>query len=183
MAGEPEDPIVILAVDPGPIPGLAMLSYSGPEPLYAQALQCSANWLVELLDAEISQVRSWGRPVILSVEKYSLARRGRLASPGANDKTAAMAGHLIEHYGYLARKLAGKVHGQRLESASLRVVSHSASEVSAWASEKRLRAAGLWDITTGSAHARSAARHALYAACKDGGQPDPLSRKATTPTT
>ena len=55
-----------------------------------------------------------------------------------------------------------------------------AANVKSWVQARdwaRLKAAGLWDITAGQPHARSAAWHCLYAAVHDGGLPDPLSRR------
>ncbi len=57
-------------------------------------------------------------------------------------------------------------------------VRHS-SAVFPWATDKRLRAAGLYEATTGLVHARAASRHALFAAVHDGGLPDPLSRRTS----
>jgi hypothetical protein len=53
-----------------------------------------------------------------------------------------------------------------------------AAHVKPWATDERLEAAGLLEATKGMRHARDAARHALFAACKDGGIPDPLSKRS-----
>jgi hypothetical protein len=53
-----------------------------------------------------------------------------------------------------------------------------AALVKPWATDRRLRAAGLLALTTGKGHARDACRHALYCAVCDCGYPDPLSRTA-----
>jgi hypothetical protein len=50
--------------------------------------------------------------------------------------------------------------------------------VKPWATDTRLAAAGLMEPTTGMRHARDAARHALFAAVKTYGLPDPLSARA-----
>ncbi len=55
-------------------------------------------------------------------------------------------------------------------------VRHS-SQVFPWASDARLRKAGLYETTTALPHARAASRHALYVACRDGGLPDPLGKR------
>jgi hypothetical protein len=54
----------------------------------------------------------------------------------------------------------------------------SAADVKPWATDTRLQAAGLLDLTKGMRHARDAARHALFCAVCDFGLTDPLSRKA-----
>lgn len=53
----------------------------------------------------------------------------------------------------------------------------TAAQVKPWATDERLKAAGLLDITNGMRHARDAARHALFAAVKHCKLPDPLSLK------
>lgn len=52
----------------------------------------------------------------------------------------------------------------------------SAAEVKPWATDARLKAAGLLTLCTGMPHAADAARHMLYCATKDCGMPDPLSK-------
>jgi hypothetical protein len=62
-------------------------------------------------------------------------------------------------------------------AAGITAVTRAPSLVKPWATDKRLSAAGLWEVTNGMPdHARDAARHCLYAACKDAGMRDPLSR-------
>lgn len=54
-----------------------------------------------------------------------------------------------------------------------------AGVVKPWATDKRLEACGLLARTRGMPHARDAARHALFSACRDVGLPDPLGRKGS----
>jgi hypothetical protein len=49
--------------------------------------------------------------------------------------------------------------------------------------DKRLHAAGLFEVTAGQPHARDGGRPALYAAVHDAGLPDPLSQQRGAPTT
>jgi hypothetical protein len=56
-------------------------------------------------------------------------------------------------------------------------VTRTAALVKPWATDKRLVAAGLLDITRGLPHARDGARHALFSAHHDSGAPDPLSSR------
>ena len=73
----------------------------------------------------------------------------------------------------LAAALAGLI-----ERRGRRVVQRAAAEVKPWATDARLDAAGLLDVTKGMPHARDACRHALFAGVRDGRMPDPLSSQA-----
>lgn len=112
---------------------------------------------------------------------------------------------LLEH-GYLiqAAGLEGFVTGQRsirlkgasstaivgqlsdmtamIRQAGIPVTARAAADVKKWATDDRLKAAGLLDATSGMPkHARDGARHALFCACKDLGFRDPLSRGRARP--
>jgi hypothetical protein len=62
-------------------------------------------------------------------------------------------------------------------SARAMVTTARAADVKPWATDLRLDTAGLLEPTKGMRHARDGARHALYAACKLGILPDPLSMR------
>jgi hypothetical protein len=64
-----------------------------------------------------------------------------------------------------------------LGDLGVHVFTRNASIVKNWATDKRLEAAGFLDPTKRMAHARDAARHALYAAVRCGYTTDPLSMK------
>jgi hypothetical protein len=53
----------------------------------------------------------------------------------------------------------------------------TASEVKTWATDVRLKASALYDMTVKSIDARDAARIALFCAVADAGLPDPLSKR------
>jgi len=154
-------PRVCLGIDPGPIPGMCVLTYSDDGILVnARALQCSANWIDTLIEDELC--RDPEEKILLSVERYVPRRgRGKQLAAGANQQTQEMAAGLVARY---ARR------------DGVTVVSYTPAQVMPWATEQKLRKVGLWDSTTGCAHARAAAKHALYCACKDGGMPNPLSK-------
>src|SRR5690606_15573006 len=96
---------------------------------------------------------------ILAVEKFVVGRRA------ARSATAKA--------GEITRNLIGELQALD-EAAHLR----PATQVKAWATDKRLEAAGLLDKTKGMPHARDAARRELYAAVHGGGWRAPLSKKA-----
>jgi hypothetical protein len=108
-------------------------------------------------------------PIVVAIEKFVVRRRAAASSTAAAGATT--------------RDLVGQLEATALDvrrrTAEVRVVLRSAAEVKPWATDTRLEAAGLLSACTGMRHARDAARHALFAAVKDAGAPDPLSRKAS----
>lgn len=164
-------PVVrVVGVDPGPVPGVVVLASSGD----ASVFQCDAGsvlWLVHRallvppvgpdLVADLVNGRITSERVILAVERFVVGpRSARLSTPRAAAQTRDMIGAL----GALGEQLTG-----------VSVVYRCAAEVMPWASDKRLVAAGLFELTAGMPHARAAARHALFTAVRDGNLPDPLS--------
>jgi hypothetical protein len=57
------------------------------------------------------------------------------------------------------------------------VTARFAQKVKNWATDKRLREAGLYDITAGGTHSRDGMRHSLMEAVEKCGYPDPLSKR------
>lgn len=155
--------VLIVGVDPGPIPGVVALGLDDGENLVDPSVfQCdpaSALWVVT--ETLASQVIGWDLK-LLAVERFVVGpRASRSSTAGA---------------GALTRNLIGNLQGIG-ELAGARVVLRSASEVKPWATDTRLDAFGLLAGTKGMPHARDGARHALFAAVRDGGLADPLSRR------
>lgn len=148
---------IVIGVDPGPMPGIVVLEIGADRRLLnADVVQCTAGVLYDVLhglDANLARV--------IAIERFVV--RGR-ATPDQSLTRDQVANLSLHHEG--------------------RAVLRSASEVKPWASDRRLQAAvvrgdtNLFLRTAGMRHARDAARHALFAAVKDGALPDPLSRKA-----
>lgn len=154
---------LVVGVDPGPIPGIVVLCV-GSVPVSPSIFQCdagSAPWLVrETLESRLP----WDRR-ILAIERFVVGpRASRSSTPKA---------------GQLTRDMVGALTALGADLPGVRVVQRSASEVMPWATDVRLDRAGLLEATKGMQHARAAARHALFAAVRDGGAPDPLSKTAT----
>lgn len=151
---------VYIGVDPGPIPGVAVIVAWENGAAGTDALQCSHGLLLTVVRGLITH-RQPDLPMTLAVEKFVVGRSSmRSAAAGA-----------------ITRDLVGQL--QTLADDEVRYVERSASQVKPWATDDRLAWAGLLEPTKGMRHSRDAARHALYAAVKDGGLPDPLlSRKA-----
>jgi len=160
--------LVVLGVDPGPIPGMAVLEFgiddSGVYRLIeANALQVSHGLAAEVATELIAQHTRGARPPELrvAVERFVVGTRSaRSGTAKAGEQTRDLVGEL--------RHVA--------DVSGCWYVARSASEVKPWATDERLTAAGLTACTHQMRHARDAARHALFAAVKDGRVPDPLSK-------
>lgn len=151
----------VVAVDPGPVPGVAMLTNDGGR-LATSVFQCdpdSVLWLVRhLITAGPIAARR-----VIAVERFVVGMRAaNSAHASAGVVTRDMIGALTE----LGRSL-----------ARVSVVRRCAAEVMPWSTDKRLKAVGLYDVTKAMPHARAASRHALFAAVRDGNFSDPLSTK------
>lgn len=149
----------VIGIDPGPIPGIVRLhllrEVERTRLIGAEALQVTPGVLVPTLDA-----LSDGIVARLALERYVVGRRaGRSSTPAAGAAT---------------RDMVGAVTAWAAERR-VPLVARSAADVKPWAVDKRLLAAGLLDATAGMRHARDAGRHALFAAVRDCGLPDPLS--------
>jgi hypothetical protein len=158
---------LVVAVDPGPIPGVAVLCVINgvltPSPAVFQCGARSVAWLVDQMfsDEPLYEQR------ILVIERFVVGpRAARSSTPKAGQLTRDMVGELT-------------ALGTQL---GVRVVQRSASEVMPWATDARLDRAGLLAVTKGMQHARAAARHALFCAVRDCGASDPLSSRSPTAT-
>lgn len=154
--------VFVIGVDPGPTTGVAALHISDgrlfPGPHVVQCDHQTAPLVVQALLRSCNNARG-----VLAIERFVV--RGR-AARSAN----AAAGEIT-------RNLIGVMQAQApTPSLDIRVVQRAAGEVKPWATDARLTAAGLLAPTKGMSHARDAARHALFAAVRDAGLPDPLSR-------
>lgn len=146
----------VLGIDPGPTTGLFLLELNGGVLWSVNAAQCTYGMAGTVIDA-IVQDRT---DTLLAVERFVVGRKSMRAGK-SGEITRDLIGALRDTYG-------------------TSVVLQTAAEAKAWGTDKRLDAAGLLTSVTGMRHAKDAARHALYAAVKHCGYPDPLSRKART---
>jgi hypothetical protein len=152
-----------LGIDPGPTTGI-VLWVPGLAPMVAQCNVPAVGLVVlGLFEAQDAAPGGLFSVVYGQVERF--VTRAVSAKAGRN--------------GDITRKLIQQVTELTREHPS--VVSwreRSASEVKPWAMDERLDAAGLLAPTKGMPHARDAARHALFTAVRDGGVPDPLSKRS-----
>lgn len=153
--------ICAIGIDPGLTTGLAVVSCEHAQWVHPAAVQCDAGTAPALADWLFSLHAGTGVRCCGQIEEF---RAGR--GPGSRGRQAAVTRTLV----MALTAIAGQ-HG-------ILLAVRPAAIAKPWGTDKRLAAAGLLDVSAGLPHARDALRHALYAACHDGGAPDPLSRQA-----
>ena len=137
-----------IGVDPGPTPGIVVLGIEDGQLVDVGVMQCSESLLYTLVHTFNPY-----KDALIAVERFVVRGRANAAQSLTRDQVANLR----------------RIHP--------RVVQRSASEVKPWATDARLEAAGLLGQLKGMRHAKDAARHALFAAVKDGGLADPLSKE------
>lgn len=152
----------IIGIDPGPIVGVCLLRLpppaGRPNAWHAEIAQITPSGLWALLAGWQEAYRI----TALAAESFAVGPlAARVSTPGASTTTRDVLGGLV-----LA------------VPREVRRVQRRAVDVKPWATNVRLTAAGLMRPTEGMRHARDAARHALYCACRDYGARDPLSKRA-----
>lgn len=156
--------IRILGVDPGGTTGLSVLEHLhlfDQPPWHIEPSEVLGPTVVPL----ITSMLRLQPPTIVACERFVVSRRaGRSRTAGA---------------GETARNIIGAVLAA-CEEQDIPVARYTASQVKAWATDRRLEVAGLIKPTRGLGHARDATRHALYTAVHRCGLPDPLSTKERT---
>jgi hypothetical protein len=153
----------IVGIDPGPVVGIVRLFIGGrpDEPVKLIRVDALQSTLGSVL-MDIIGVLAQG-DTVLALEQFVVGTRAARSSTPAGGAAARKATDLVRNWA---------------EVRGLTCVLRSAAEVKPWATDARLAAAGLMEPTTGMRHARDAARHALFAAVKTYGLPDPLSTRA-----
>lgn len=154
----------IIGIDPGPITGVALLLINNdlPRLIGRSALQTTPDLLSAVLTGLCHRMPE--RLTAVAIERFVVgSRAGRSSTANA---------------GEMARDVVALVADLTLTLGPYPVYQRSAAEVKPWATDDRLTAAGITEVTTGMRHARDAGRHALFCACRDFGLPDPLSKKA-----
>lgn len=152
--------VCALGIDPGPVPGmfLAIWEPGKREAVMTRAFQCDAagaGGLLSMILAVYGEMITCGQ-----VEEFRT-----LHGAGTRGAHASVTRQQVITLSALAAERGVIIH-----------VRHS-SAVFPWATDKRLKAAGLYEATTALKDARAASRHALFVAVHDGGLPDPLSSR------
>jgi hypothetical protein len=155
--------IHVLGVDPGPTTGIVALTWYPPaqtRPPYTRAYQASADAAPALLEWILATHTSGGTWTSGGIEAYVRGTRSSRTKK-AGDSSVTIR---------LVHTLSGIALDHGLDLAV-----RSASLVKTWASEKRMKEAGLKDLIPAKMlDAWSAGQHGLFSACSDSGIPDPL---------
>jgi len=150
----------VIGIDPGGTTGVAVVSYvNNGDGSGGFVLSWAGQLTREEALPRIGDMITKFQPDAVAVEGFIVSNRSaRSRSAGA---------------GEFARELIGAViYGPGARHA---VLTHTASQVKRWATDKRLDAAGLLAQLKGQQHARDAARHALITLVERDWAPDPLS--------
>jgi len=151
----------VIGIDPGPVVGFACLWVEGRTLHRAEVAQCTDYVVLRVLGG------LWmPRTTILVAERF-------VVGPRAARSNAPQAGRAARNQLAMIARWA--------HERDTPYVERNAAEVKPWATDARLEVAGLLAPTKGMRHARDAARHALFAAVKDCGLPDPLSTRGGAP--
>lgn len=146
-----------MGIDPGPSTGIAVFN-----PDHAGSVQ--GMWSVFQVDGQtafwlIAEICTAWQPRIIAVEEFEVRGNG-----GTTGKDAELTRHLA-HYAQDQARIQQPPALVRMRKPAL---------VKPWATDKRLTKTG-FPLGTKFKDARDAGRHALYAAVRDGREPDPLS--------
>jgi hypothetical protein len=148
---------LVLGIDPGGTTGLAAVEHT-PEHGYRLLAHLGVPYLpIEVVAHLESWAGEFGTDVWwIAAERFVVSRRaGRSSTAAAGERARATLG--------------------ALEAAFPgRVKLRNAAAAKGWATDARLKAAGLWPAQ-GRPHTTDAARHALYFHVVNLGNPDPLS--------
>jgi hypothetical protein len=170
----PEQRKIVIGVDPGETTGIVRLEYqrywyptrNTPDVMWTRTgepmtIQCNHQSVPEIL-AWLTAIGD----ILISHERFVVGlRASRSKKASASQITRDINGHI------------NALHKTDAPNRRIRVVEHTAAEAKPWATDERLKAAGI-DLAPEMRHARDGGRQALFAACKDLGATDPLSKRA-----
>jgi hypothetical protein len=151
--------LYIIGIDPGPATGIAVAFWDDESWLSPGAYQCDASSAPALLD----WLAARKRPMMLVRAAIEEFRPGTGA--GARGPHASVTRSKVDELSDV------------LENRNIRVRCRAATMVKPWATDERLKRAGLMEICRGQGHAADAMRHLLFCAVHDCGVPDPLIRR------
>lgn len=139
----------VLAADPGVTCGFCLLAPGAPPLAYSCCHHAAYGLAVFLIESGGGPART-----VAAGEEFREGRGAGARRPGAA-VTRQVIADLDDLLGWHWRP---------------------AATVKPWATDKRLIAAGLYDLTAKMTDGRDAARHAVFCAVHDAGWPDPLSK-------
>jgi hypothetical protein len=156
----------VIGIDTGPSTGITRLELDwATGKLGARAFQCNAGAAEWLLRAILDDTEDRCGPgqVRGAIEAFASGN-----GPGARMGT-----------GKITRDLVTDLSGVCADYG-VPLTARYAQLAKGWATDDRLRKAGLYALTAKAPDARDSSRHALLCTVQDCGWPDPLSRKATS---
>jgi hypothetical protein len=156
----------VVAADTGPSTGITRLELDwATMKLGARAFQCNAGAAEWLLRAILDDLEDRCGPGQI---------RGAIEAFAPGNGAGARMGT-----GKITRDLVTDLSGVCTDYG-VPLTARYAQLAKGWATDARLRKAGLYALTAKGPDSRDSARHALMEAVQDCGWPDPLSRKAAS---
>jgi hypothetical protein len=160
---EPVRTAYVLGIDTGPTSAITLLELEwATGKLGARVFACSAGAAEWLLRALLDDIEDRCGPGEIRGGIEGIAPGN---GPGMRVKTGKTTRDLVED-------LAGVCAGYGVP-----LTARYASVAKTWATDTRLRAAGLYQLTGKSPDMRDSARHGLLEACQNCGWPDPISHR------
>jgi hypothetical protein len=152
--------ISVIGIDPGETAGFSFIDYIGDALAGSMQVQVDNASSVALLETILA--RHYSDPEVIvqrwaQVEDFIVSNR-----PGTKGDTAEVIRQQVT------------VLAETLQMYGYSVTRRKKADVSPWATDRMLRAAGLLREVTGMRHANDASRHALYRAVRDARKPNPL---------
>lgn len=154
----------VVGIDPGPSTGISFIDYIGNAVAGSMQIQVDGKSAAVLLEAVLARYYSNSEVV---------TARFAQVEPFVTGQSAGTKGEPAE----VTRQLAFEL-GEKLQLWGYTVWRRKKADIfkkdgTGWASDKRLRAAGILRPPE-NRHANDASRHALYCAVHDAYRPDPL---------
>ncbi len=152
--------ISVIGVDPGPTTGIAVHDWADGKLNVWTVLQVDGDSAQDVLEAILIQRQR-------RIGDY-IAKRYAQIEPFVTGQSAGTRGPKADYTRQAAFKLA-----EQLQLWGYAVKLRKAADVKTWATDKRLKAAGILRPPE-NRHGNDASRHGLYTACHDAYLPDPL---------
>jgi hypothetical protein len=159
MSGASPDLVIsVIGIDPGQTTGIAFVDYIGSVIRGKTILQVDGGSATIVLEAMLARYYNGG-----AVEKRFASIEPFVTGQGAGSRSPE---------GEITRQLAFQL-GEQLQTWGYFVKRRKAADVKPWATDKVLKAAGVFGPPE-MRHANDGARQALYAAVHDAYRPSPL---------
>lgn len=152
--------VSVIGADPGPTTGLAIHDWADGKLVAFTILQVDGDSAQDVLEAVLVRRQQ-------AIGDY-IAKRYAQVEPFVTGQSAGTRGPKADYTRQEAFKLV-----EQLQQWGYAVKLRKAADIKTWASDKRLRAAGILRPPE-NRHGNDGSRHALYTAIHDAYLPDPL---------